>query len=384
MGEQAMAQRAEAYASGSDMGRVAQTLTAQRDDILERWVADASAQPFHQGRRQRAVADHIPALFDALVQVLHEAAPRWTPAGMPLEDARVRAAAAGHALARSAQGLSPAEVIVEFRLLRQEVLRAIRRGVPDDAPATDIVGTELILNDCLDGASALALNALADHVAREGEEFLAHVVHETRQPLAIIVGNLGLAERALARDEPDLGRLRAQLGGANAAAKRLRTLLDTLVDTSRVALGGLQLRREPCDLRAILAQSLAHLPADATGRWDADRLLQVVSNLLGNAAKYAPGDSPIIAALEGDAATVALAIRDQGLGIPAEDLPRLFARYSRASNVHAGQIEGLGLGLYLCRGIVEAHGGRIWAESPGPGRGATFSIALPREPGPGN
>jgi signal transduction histidine kinase len=390
--EAEIARRAEEYASESDMGWVVQTLVEHRADILDRWLVDTSVQPFHRDRRPSAVADHIPALFDALICVLQDAAPRWKTPGAPLEDERVRDAAESHALERAAQGLRPADVIVEFRLLRQELLRAIRRGIPDDAPASDIVGTELVLNDCLDGASALALAALAKHVEREREEFLATIVHETRQPLTLIGGNLQLAERALHRDEPDIARATRNLRGANAATARLRAMIDTLVDSSRVALGGLQLRQDTNDLRMVLDQAVRHMDEDAAGRvrveaaadldatgwWDADRLVQVVSNLLTNAVKYDPGASPITVLLAGDATTLTLQVRDRGLGIRQEELPRLFKRYSRTSNVADAQIEGLGLGLYLCRGIVEAHGGRIWAESPGVGQGSTFTVELPR------
>jgi signal transduction histidine kinase len=112
------------------------------------------------------------------------------------------------------------------------------------------------------------------------------------------------------------------------------------------------------------------------GTWDRDRLGQVLDNLLGNAVKYSPQGKEIVvrvAIVDGEAR---LCVRDQGDGIPAATLPSLFERFFRADN--AGSASGLGLGLYIARMLVEAHGGRIWATSE-PGEGSVFTIALPLE-----
>ena len=118
------------------------------------------------------------------------------------------------------------------------------------------------------------------------------------------------------------------------------------------------------------------------GCWDPDRLGQVLDNLLGNAVKYSARGEEVtiqVAALDGEAR---LQVTDRGAGIPPEVLPRLFERFYRAD--HTGGSSGLGLGLYIARMLVEAHGGRIWAESE-VGRGSAFTIALPLHPpeGPG-
>jgi signal transduction histidine kinase len=120
--------------------------------------------------------------------------------------------------------------------------------------------------------------------------------------------------------------------------------------------------------------------AELTGEWDAGRLEQVVSNLLGNAFKYSAEDSPVEITIEADEPedAVTLAVRDYGIGIPAEDIKHIFTRYKRASNAVENGVEGLGLGLFLCKGIVEAHGGHISAESEGPDQGAAITITLPR------
>jgi signal transduction histidine kinase len=384
--------RVEDYARESNLEWVTAALAAHREEILSRWLDAAAAQPCHQSRRDHAVTDNIPRLFDALVQYLEHAAARAIDPGAPLEDAAIQAAAQDHALARVEQGLQPADVLVEFRLLRQELWRALRIAVPDGAPTSDVVSAELLLNDALDGAAALALSALTARLDQVREEFLATTVHDVGHPVTTIRGFAQLAERLLERPEPDLARVQVALCHIREATDHISELLTTLVDASQMALGGLVLQPGPTDLAALIPEVIAQLEPDVaqrvclqippdlgmTGSWDAARLAQVLSNLLSNAAKYSPPDTPIAVRLQGDAETVRLSVHDEGIGIPSEDLPRLFGRYVRARNAIEHHSGGLGLGLYLSRSIVEAHGGRIWVTSPGPGKGTTVFVELPR------
>jgi signal transduction histidine kinase len=109
---------------------------------------------------------------------------------------------------------------------------------------------------------------------------------------------------------------------------------------------------------------------------DPDRLLQVVSNLIGNALKYSPPTSPVVVRVWSEDGEARLSVQDRGIGIPREDRPLVFDRFYRARNVDARRFAGMGLGLYIARGIVESHRGRIWVEST-PGDGSTFFVALP-------
>jgi signal transduction histidine kinase len=368
-------------------------LVGQREEILTRWLDAAAAQPCHYGRREHAVTDHIPALFDALVALLEHSAPAANDPRAPLDDPAILVAARGHALMRVEQGLQPVDVLTEFRLLRQELWHALRVALPDSAPTGDIVGAELLLNDALDGAGSLALAALTERLDQVREELLAMIVHDVRQPLTQIAGYAQLAERQLNRPTPDLDRITEALGRIRVNSAAMAALLNTLVDSSRTALGGLTLQRGPADLAAIVHQTAKQLTpelaarvsvdvaagADTTGQWDQARLRQVFENLLTNAGKYSSPDTPITVTIGAGAESVTAEVADRGIGIPPEELPRLFTRYARAENALAQGIDGLGLGLYLCRGIVEAHGGRIWATSPGRDQGTTIHIALPRQ-----
>jgi signal transduction histidine kinase len=386
--------RVTEYTHDSNLAWVVAALIERREAILTRWLDAAAAQPFHHGHRTHAVADHIPPLFDALLALMARSAPRARDAEAPLDDPMILAAAQGHALMRVEQGLAPADVLTEFRLLRHELWHALRLAIPDSAPTSDVVGAELLVNDALDGASAIALAALTSRIEQVREEFLATIVHDLRQPLTKIRGYAQLANRNLGRPTPDLPHVQEELARIIAATDELQALLATLVDASRTALGALIFHPVPTDLGTLLHQTISQLPPavaervavqtppgfDATGWWDRERIGQVLTNLLTNAGKYSPPDTPITVSLGGDSTFVSVRIRDEGIGIVAEDLPHLFTRYFRAQNAMEWDIEGLGLGLYLCRGIIAAHGGEITAESAGYGQGTMVHITLPRRP----
>ena len=389
--EEAIARQGAAYARASDLSWVATALSERRDAILDSWLTATAALPFHYGQRERAVADHIPELFDALVDLLERAAPRWIKPGAPLDDDAVRAAAEAHATMRVLQGLEPANVSVEFRILRQELWHALRQALPEDASLRDTIGAQILLNDGLDGAMVMGLAALTAQITQVREEFLATVVHEVRRPLTVIRGNAALSRRILGRPTPNLEQITTLLTRIEEATGQMNALLTTLVEISQAALGGFELNLTSGNLVAIVEGAIAQSGADAarvhlavapqldtTGHWDVERLAQIFSNIIANALKYSPAGTPIEVTIEGDATTLTCQIADHGIGIPADELPRLFARYHRASNALAEGIEGLGLGLYLCRALAELHGGRIWASSPGPGQGTTLHLAVPR------
>jgi signal transduction histidine kinase len=149
-------------------------------------------------------------------------------------------------------------------------------------------------------------------------------------------------------------------------------------------------RTGPCDLGECLAAVLARLGSagrdrvDAilvaqplAGDWDGQKIERVLANLLGNALKYSPPSERIRVEAERRGGEILVAVSDNGMGVVAAELSRLFERFHRTPRAQASGLAGTGLGLFICRGIVEAHGGRIWAESPGDGQGTTFRFTLP-------
>ncbi|MFY2558459.1 CHASE domain-containing protein [Corallococcus terminator] len=230
----------------------------------------------------------------------------------------------------------------------------------------------------------------AQAAVRIRDEFLSVAAHELRTPLTALKLQLQLLFRQLHQREPlDLGRLERGVETCERQMTRLAKLVDNLLDVSRLSSGKMELQLESLELGE-LVRELAHrfemeaqtvnvrldvdAPAPMTGRWDRLRLEQVITNLLSNALKYGHG-APVEVHVVGDEKEARLEVRDRGIGIAPEDAERVFDRFERAvSSRHYG---GLGLGLYITRQLVEAHGGRIFLESH-PGQGTTFIVVLPR------
>ena len=225
------------------------------------------------------------------------------------------------------------------------------------------------------------------------DTFISVVSHELKTPVAIIKGYAETLRRPQARRDPAL--MKEMLGAIVEEADRLANLVDDLLDTSRLQADGLPFQDvEEVDLSAVARhvvdryrpQAQHHdlvldFPSDfPTVEGDPRRLDQVLDNLVSNAIKYSPRGGQVRIAGQATPAEVTISVRDAGMGIPLEEQERIFERFYRVESPDARAVSGTGLGLYLTRAIVRAHGGRIWVESP-PGRGATFYVVLPRQTG---
>ena len=234
-----------------------------------------------------------------------------------------------------------------------------------------------------------------EEATRLKDDFLSAAAHDLKTPLTAIIAQAQLLEHR-ARRKPEApvdvrGIHRMIQDGA-----RLKRLVEELLDVARVEQGKLLAVREDVDLVPLVREACEHessphhrccLEAEgaAVGSYDPVRVRQLINNLLENAVKYSPdgGDVRVRIWLEQGFAHVT--VTDQGIGIPEGDLPHLFDRFHRGTNVDDRRFAGMGLGLFICRGIAEQHGGRLWAASPGPGRGSTFHLVLPTTrvaPGP--
>ncbi|WP_309893865.1 PAS domain-containing sensor histidine kinase [Archangium sp.] len=223
---------------------------------------------------------------------------------------------------------------------------------------------------------------------RVREDFLSVAGHELRTPLTSLKLQLQLLERSRPThlSEPRLRAMGRQV-------ERLESLVASLLDVGRLSEGRMSLELGDVELHALTREVLGRLaevferagcevhleaPVPVHGRWDAQRLDQVLVNLLTNAAKYGAG-RPVHVRVEEAGAFARLTVRDEGIGIAPEALPRLFGRFERA--VSDSQYGGLGLGLYISRQLVEAMGGRVCVESRLQ-EGATFTVELPLQPAP--
>lgn len=225
----------------------------------------------------------------------------------------------------------------------------------------------------------------AEEAARMKEDFVSAAAHDLKTPLTTITAQAQLLERRAERE----GRT-SELAGIRRLVRetgQLSRLVEELLDASRLERGALPMQREPGDLAEIAREVAARerqgservdVVADGAvrGLYDPERIRQLIDNLVENALKYSPAESPVEVKVWSEGSSGRLAVTDRGIGIPPEDMPHVFERFRRGSNVDHRRFAGIGLGLYICRGIVEQHGGRVWVESAA-GRGTTFHVALP-------
>ena len=267
------------------------------------------------------------------------------------------------------------------------------REIPIDdsaAPIQDgqgcVTGVVLVFRDVTERRRAEEALIQAD---RRKDEFLATLAHELRNPLAPVRNAIELIQRA--DGNADVIRQASKM--MERQVGRLVRLIDDLLDISRITQGKVQLRKERVELAAVVQSAVeasrpfiaaqgheltvmlppepVHLNADPT------RLAQVFANLLDNAAKYSEKGSRIWLTAERQGGEVTVAVRDTGIGIAAEHLPRIFEMFSQVDTALERSQGGLGIGLALVRGLVELHGGMVEARSAGIGRGSEFTVRLP-------
>jgi signal transduction histidine kinase/PAS domain-containing protein/ActR/RegA family two-component response regulator len=255
----------------------------------------------------------------------------------------------------------------------------------------------LMIEDTAEATWASVERARSEAALREADrrkdEFIATLAHELRNPLAPVrhaAEVLALAQR----DAPT--RHAWATAVISRQVKQMSLLIDDLLDVSRISRGELRLRRQRVALAAVIQQALetsrplidqcghtltVHVsPAPVHVDADALRLAQVFANLLNNAAKYSERGSHIELAVRSEPETVLVTVRDEGVGIAADMLPRVFEPFAQGRIETAHSQGGLGIGLTLVKRLVELHGGGVAAASEGPGRGSAFSVHLPRLP----
>ena len=317
---------------------------------------------------------------------------------LPRDMRRTALAVAGEHIAAILIGGNPAPKEIETlqRLLPMlgvalDAEQRTRIALAEATNARNAASRAQTLSTALEAARADAakLNAELQREHARKDDFLAMLAHELRNPLSPLVTSIEL----LRRHSPDAETLEYQLDVMARQINQLSRLVDDLLDVSRVSHARIDLRRQRISLRRVLEHALeASRPVldarqhtidvsiEARELWvDADsmRLTQVFSNLLHNAAKYTDpgGRLSITASAEKDEAVVRF--RDNGVGISADMLPRVFDLFSQAPVALSRAQGGLGIGLTLVRALTELHGGRVTVESTGLGQGSTFTVRLP-------
>ena len=265
--------------------------------------------------------------------------------------------------------------------------------LPDGRSVTTLMNATPILSDAGEVESfVVTLQDLAalDELDRSRVEFLGMVSHELQAPLASIRGSATI----LLNDGPDLdpAEMRQFFRIIEQEAGRMRSLISELLDLARVKTGTMTVAPSPVEVSNLVDEA-RNAFLNAGGRntlqidlppglpWiaaDRARMVQVLGNLFNNAARYSPESSPIRVTAVRNGVLVEVSVADEGRGIPPERLPNLFGKFFRLdSDDQEPGVGDTGLGLAICKGIVEAHGGRIWAESDGLGLGSRFTFTIP-------
>ena len=381
--------------------------TAEDEEMLVLFASQAAAAIANA----RAYRDELRAR--AKLEALVETA----PVGVVLFDARTGCLVSrNREAARIVEGLKmpdrPIEQLLEIVTSRRadgaevdlaedpSMSEALRRGetlrneeivlsVPDGRSVRMLVNATPI--DAVDGEVEFVVVTMQDlapfeELERMRTEFLAIVSHELRTPLTSIKGAAGAVLDASPGFAPE--EMLQFFRIINAQADQMSSLISDLLDAGRIATGTLSVRPETSDVAALVDGARNTFQA-AAGRHtvvidippdlplvmvDRQRILQVLSNLLTNAAKHSPESLPIQIAARRDGTHVAISVSDRGQGIPPERIPHLFRKYASTDDAEGGL--GRGLGLAICKGLVEAHGGRIRATSR-EGQGARFTFTVP-------
>lgn len=240
------------------------------------------------------------------------------------------------------------------------------------------------------GQLAQSFNRMAgklEQVEEMRRRLIADIAHELRTPLTAIQGSTeGLLDGVLPAGEDTFRQIHQE-------AIRLSRLVDDLQELSRVESGAYELTLRPVTLSDVVQTVSKRLSLSLTEKRlnltpslpaglppllaDEDRLIQILTNLLGNAIQYTPAGGAITVSARLEEGQVQVSVQDTGVGIPAEHLAHIFDRFYRVDKSRSRQYGGSGIGLTIVRYLVEAHGGRIWAESAGEGEGSTFHFTIP-------
>ena len=290
--------------------------------------------------------------------------------------------------------LTLAEFPMVQHMASAETVRAeeITVSVPDGRSVALLVNATPIRS--ADGeveSMVVTLQDLAplEELERLRAEFLSMVSHELRAPLTSIIG----ATTTLLRASPGLdpAEMHEFFRIIDEQAGHMRGLLADLLDQGRIETGTVSVACEPAEVAGLVEQARStfqggggthalsiDLPDDLPRVMaDPGRIVQVLNNLFSNASRHSPESSPIRVAAERDGVHVAISVSDEGGGVPPERLPHLFSKHAGAVADGGPRARRYGLGLAICKGLVEAHGGRIWAETGGAGRGTRFTFTVP-------
>jgi signal transduction histidine kinase len=376
--------------------RLASFITENLEEILVEWEAfAASLLSPGQVMTSLALRDHASQVLLAIAQDIEssqtELEQAYKSKGFVQIAQATRTAAMTHGALRHLAGFDLRQLAAEFRALRASVLRLwLKRGAADESAFYEMTR----FNEAIDQALAESISNYSDEVARSRDTFLAILGHDLRSPLSAIANSgLFLSAPGLLPGGAPLEAARRVTRGA----ARMSAMIRDLLEYTRARLGrSIPIAPEAGDMQHVCRMAYDEIRAvhpervfrleisgDLKGRFDAERLQQVLANLLNNAVRHGEKSQPITLSAHGDAEKVTLRVKNRGRPIPADQLQVIFNPLvqipSALTDEDADPSTSLGLGLYIAREIVAMHGGTIEAESSA-GNGTVFSARLPRTP----
>lgn len=304
---------------------------------------------------------------------------------------------AGHGISRLESSFTVEQLVSEYRALRASVLRLWGQAHPHSS-TTDIEDI-IRFNEAIDELLAASVSSFADAKRKADEreknrnEFLAMLAHELRNPLSPIATASAILKRAKGNEKI--------IGNATDVITRQVThmagLVDDLLDMSRVTRGLIEVHLSPLDIKQAIEEAVEQVTPQIQARRhqldvvgpsystmvkaDKKRLVQIVTNLLSNAAKYTPEGGHLRLEVALHEGKVVIRVEDDGLGMSPEFIPNAFDLFAQAGRTPDRAAGGLGLGLALVKNLVELHGGKVACSSAGLGHGSQFTVTLPRHQG---
>lgn len=378
--------------------RLAKFILANIELILAEWEAFALTLASGANMTKLALRDHSQAILLAAARDMEvkqslaqqeEKSQGEGGADTPESD-RLDIASARHAEERVGAGFDIVEVVSEYRALRASVLRLWRKDLPQ--PNLDDIDDITRFNEAIDQSLAEAIHSYTERLDRSRQLFLAILGHDLRNPLTAI----RMGAQLVSPKRGDLNSIEA-LSMIGAESEAMAKLISDMIDFTSTWLGSpMPLNCEPVDLhilcrevvdsfRAAYPQRMLHFNprGDLICNWDAARIRQVISNLLGNALQHGAPKGPVELSTASEGSIVVLSVHNEGAPIPPEALPTLFDPLVRHATVESALRRApgsIGLGLYIVREIVNAKGGTITVNSTAQ-QGTTFTVRIPRELG---
>ena len=370
--------------------RLTDFIEQDRKKIIEEWVEFArSLLPWAKGMTEKGLRDHADDLLTAVVSDM------GSPQSGKQQSEKSKGRAAGgalgavghkHATQRLQTGFKLDELVAEYRALRASVLRRWEGSHGDKQ------GEVTRFNEAIDETLAEASFWYAQEMQHTREQFLAILGHDLRNPLGAIMMGATQLTRSESIDDKH-ARIATRILNS---AGRMNRMVNDLLDLTRTRLGAcIPITPKPMDLTTVCRQVIAELEAihpqaqlrfestgDVHGKWDGDRLSQVVSNLVGNALQYGGESGTVLVVAEEHGKEVVLQVHNEGPLIAEDSIKKIFEPMVRQPTGSGDKnVTGLGLGLYIAREIVTAHGGTIGVTSTEK-EGTTFTVKIPRHAPP--